>query len=110
MHNKTSKLQKDVEHTKDALEKSTYEKMQSRNSTDQDMSTIGDRIKESNHLNQQLDGELKSALRTTYDQEVRSKEEHNELEHRIRESSYQLDKAAGEQESLYSKLDDTEQK
>lgn len=82
--------------------------MQSRNNADQDLNNLGERLKEANHLNHQLDVEHKNAMKTSYDQEVRIKEERNELEHRIREASFQLDRAATEQQSLYSKLDDTE--
>lgn len=63
LHNKVSRLHKDVEQTKDDLEKSTYEKMQSRNNADQDLNNLGERLKEANHLNHQLDVEHKNAMK-----------------------------------------------
>lgn len=63
MHFKVSKFTKEVDQTKVALEKSTYEKMQAGNQMDQTIANIGDRLKEANHLNKQLDGELKNASR-----------------------------------------------
>lgn len=66
-HFKVSKFTKEVEQTKVALEKSTYEKMQAGNQMDQTIANIGDRLKEANHLNKQLDGELKNASRNFQD-------------------------------------------
>jgi len=100
LHNKVTTLHKDVDATKDELEKSTYSKMQARNNADQDLANIGDRLKEANHLNNQLDTEHKNAIKNRYDIEVRIKEERNELEHRIREASFQIDRAAQEHQTL----------
>jgi hypothetical protein len=74
--------------------------MQARNNADQDLANIGDRLKEANHLNNQLDTEHKNAIKNRYDIEVRIKEERNELEHRIREASFQIDRAAQEHQTL----------
>lgn len=63
IHFKVSKQTKEVEQTKVALDKSTQEKMQAGNQMDQTLANINERLKESTHLNKQLDGELKNASR-----------------------------------------------
>jgi hypothetical protein len=54
---------------------------------DHELAKLNDQIRETNLINNNLDSDLKMAFRNKYEFDQKSKEDKNELEHKIRETS-----------------------
>lgn len=89
-------MTKEVEQSRGNLERNAYDNQQQRNALDHDLARLNEQINETNVINNNLDGELKMAFRNKYEFDQKSKEDKNELEHKIREASYNLEKAQSE--------------
>jgi len=77
---------------------------------DHQLAQLNENIRETNMVNNNLDGDLKLGFRNKYEFDQKSKDDKNELEHKIRETKYNLERAETENYSLKQKLEDTESK
>lgn len=82
--------------SKSVLERNSYDNLQAKNAMDHELAKLNEQIRETNMINNNLDGDLKLAFRNKYEFDQKSKEDKNELEHKIRETKYNLERAETE--------------
>lgn len=110
LHNRLAYLTREVDVAKSNLERNSYDNAQSKNAMDHQLAQLNENIRETNLVNNNLDGDLKLAFRNKYEFDQKSKDDKNELEHKIRETKYTLERAETEHYSLKQRLEETESK
>jgi len=63
---------------------------------DHELAQLNEQIRETSAVNNNKDGDLKMMLRNKYELDSKAKEDQNELDHRIRESKYNLERSETE--------------